>query len=133
MSLLRTLQMQPRVITVFAEHANVGAAPAILGALKSASGSRCKVQVNTMFPTLEQLTYMSEINREAVAAQIPQLSELLQKPSFSEVFCSPLEQCAEKGLWRSQGGLWVDWEKRLVGADGDSVRKLLGSSATATD
>lgn len=125
--------MQPRVITVFAEHANVGAASEILGALKTASGPKCKVQVSTMFPTLEQLIYMSEINRTAVAAQVPRLSELLQKPSFSEEFSSPLAQCTQDGVWRSQGGLWVDWEKRLLGADGQSVHELLGSSTMTID
>ncbi|QLQ78558.1 hypothetical protein HG537_0A08050 [Torulaspora globosa] len=126
MSMLRSLQHQPKVISLFSHNLeNSKAAEAILQVLKCDAGEKYNVELDTKFPTLDQLKYMNSINPNVLRAQIPRLSELLERQSHDSVFHSELKECVARGYWSGKHPLWVDWEERKMGNDVESIRKLL--------
>lgn len=124
--MLKTLQHQPKVISLFTHNLeNNKATEAILQVLKCDASEKYNVELDTKFPTLDQLKYMNSINPTVLKGQIPKLSELLARKSHDSVFHSELKDCVAKGYWSSKHPLWVDWEKKRMGNDLKSIKKLL--------
>lgn len=97
----------------------------ILQQLKGMQGDKFDIEVHNRFPTLHQLKYMNDIDAQTLQRQIPKLSELLRKETSDSVFGSDLARCVQVGLWNPQSSLWVDWEKKHMGDNVESITNLL--------
>ncbi|AET39985.1 putative redox protein Ecym_5216 [Eremothecium cymbalariae DBVPG len=129
MSLLRTLQHQQRVITVFACNAGKIGSSDIMLKLNYEPSYNYKVQVTSTFPTRDQLVYMSRVGHRTLKKQIPTVSELMTESSFNSVFGSTLNECFKRGIWKdSDSCLWVDWEKEKMGLGLVSLRDTLAAA-----
>lgn len=125
MSMFRSLQHQPRVVTLFTHDVASKPSTLILRQLRGKQSEKFNIEVHTKFPTLDQLQYMRSINQPLLQSQIPSLSELLQKESSNAAFGKDLEDCVKAGTWNPRSSLWIDWEKKLMGNDASSVETLL--------
>lgn len=126
MSMFKTLQHQPRVISLFTHNLeNNKATEAILQLLRCDADSKYNVELDTKFPTLDQLKYMNGINSQLLQRQVPTLSQLLKQKPHDPVFHSELKDCVAKGIWNSKTPLWVDWEKKQMGNDTKGIASLL--------
>lgn len=129
--MFRTLQHSPRVISLFSSSLeNNRSTAAILQLLKGNADRKLNVQLDSKFPTLDQLRYMNDISPSLLRKQIPQLNELLTKDTGDPIFQSDLHECIKKGLWSASTPLWVDWEKKRMGNDVQSIEKLLNETAS---
>ncbi|SCU96305.1 LAFA_0G05622g1_1 [Lachancea sp. 'fantastica'] len=125
MSLFRTLQNQPRIITLFTHDVASKPSTLIMQQLRAGSSDKYEIEVHTKFPTLDQLKYMNSIDKTVLQAQVPNLSRLLLKDSTYETFNKDLKECVSLNSWNSTSSLWVDWEKRKLGNNASSVKSLL--------
>ncbi|CCF59107.1 hypothetical protein KAFR_0G00740 [Kazachstania africana CBS 2517] len=130
MSLLRTLQRQPRIISLFAyDLENCKPAGSIVQFLKSDTSNQFDLELCTRFPTLDQLLYMYKfkepLSREILNNQIKNLNEILKLKSFDSIFGSTLEHCVKIGVWNPKHALWVDWEKAKLGSSVKSIKQSL--------
>lgn len=126
MSMFRTLQHQPRVVSLFTNRLeNNRSTEKILQALKSDANNKFNVHLDTKFPTLDQLKYMNSINPTLLQRQIPQLGQLLQRKPHDSIFHSDLQDCVEKGHWNALSSLWVDWEQKRMGNDLKGIEEVL--------
>lgn len=125
MSLFRSLQHQPRVITLFTHDVASKPSVLIMQQLRGDQSDKFNIEVHTKFPTLDQLQYMHGINSAALQAQVATLSELMRRDSSYETFGKDLKECAKSGIWNPRTSLWVDWEKKRMGNDASSVKALL--------
>ncbi|SCU87702.1 LADA_0E05644g1_1 [Lachancea dasiensis] len=126
MSLFRTLQNQPRIITLFTHDVASKPSSLIMQQLRAGpTDKKYEIEVHTKFPTSDQLRYMSGINSTLLQSQIPTLANLMQKDSTYETFGKDLKDCVDRRLWNPSSALWVDWEKQRLGIDAESVRALL--------
>lgn len=126
MSMLKTLQHQPKVISLFTHNLETNrATESILQVLKCDASEKYNVELDTKFPTLDQLKYMNSIDPGLLQAQIPKLSEVLALKSYDSIFHSELKDCVSKGYWSGKHPLWVDWEKKMMGNDLKSINELL--------
>lgn len=124
--MFKTLQNQPRVVSLFCDNLeNNRAGSRILQLLKTGSQSKLNVRLDSKFPTLDQLKYMQTINPTILQKQIPQLNELLKKKSQDSIFHSDLQECVGKGLWDPETPLWVDWERKQMGNNVEGIKNLL--------
>ncbi|AMD19116.1 HBR215Cp [Eremothecium sinecaudum] len=116
MSLLRTFQNQARIVTLFTHISERPNTLSISKALKESDApTKFMIQVAREFPTLDQLKYMREINSGLLGMQVINAEDIMAKPSFDPVFRSSLSECVKKGIWNNNTGIWVDWEKKLMG------------------
>lgn len=122
MSFLRTLQMQPRVITLFSP---TRAFPMAKLFTNNENNSNPEIEIRTTFPTLDQLQYMNEINPKLLKKCIPTKEVLLRKDSFESVFGSELLKSQKNGDWNNGVQIWVDWEKKKMGNDIRVLQSLL--------
>lgn len=124
--MFKTLQHQPRVISLFTNSLeNNRSTESILQVLKSDANNKYNVELDTKFPTLDQLKYMNNINPALLQKQIPHLSQLLTRKPHDSIFHSDLQDCVRKGYWNSVSSLWVDWEKKRMGNDIKGITELL--------
>ncbi|CEP64983.1 putative redox protein LALA0_S15e01816g [Lachancea lanzarotensis] len=127
MSLFRTLQSRPRIITLFTHDVASKPSTLIMQQLRAGSSDKYEIEVHTKFPTLDQLKYMNGINSAALQAQVPNLSTLLLKDTTYETFNKDLKKCVSLKSWNSSSSLWVDWEKQKLGNDASSIKSALES------
>lgn len=125
MSLFKTLQHQPRIITLFTHDISSKPSTALLQRLQGDASDKFNIEVHTRFPTLDQLKYMYGINKSVLADQINGLSGIISKPSQESVFNQDLAECVRSGVWNKNKSLWVDWEKKIIGDDVGSLKALL--------
>lgn len=125
MSLFKTLQHQPRIITLFTHDVSSKPSTALLQRLQGDASDKFNIEVHTRFPTLDQLKYMYGINKSVLADQINGLSGIISKPSQDSVFNQDLAECVRLGVWNKNKSLWVDWEKKIIGDDVGSLKTLL--------
>ncbi|SCV01889.1 LAMI_0G14400g1_1 [Lachancea mirantina] len=125
MSLFKSLQNSPRIISVFTHDVGFKPASSILQELRADQNPKFDIEVHTKFPTLDQLKYMQTINASLVGKQVPHLGTLLTKSSSNSVFGQDLGDSVKAGNWNSKTALWVDWEKKKMGTDAQSVEKAL--------
>lgn len=117
MSFFRTLQNQPRIITLFTDTLQHRPNQKILDSLKAHATGKYKLELAHSFPTLDQLQYMQSVNPTLLAQQVPNVKSLLSKPSHDPLFHSQLDDCVKQGYWKPSSSLWVDWEKQRMGND----------------
>ncbi|SCU99789.1 LAME_0G05512g1_1 [Lachancea meyersii CBS 8951] len=127
MSLFRSLQNQPRIITLFTHDVASKPSTLIMQQLRAGSSTKYEIEVHTKFPTLDQLSYMSGINSAVLQAQIPNLTSLMLKDSSYSTFNKDLKECVKLKSWNPSSSIWVDWEKQKMGNDANSVKSLLES------
>lgn len=126
MSMFKTLQRQPRTISLFTHDLeNSRPCLSILEYLKSHTTNRFDLELSTKFPTLDQVHYMNAINPMILRAQIPHLTKIMKLKSYDPLFGSQLSDCVTKGFWNKEAPLWVDWEKKALGTDLQSIKELL--------
>ncbi|EDO15321.1 hypothetical protein Kpol_448p9 [Vanderwaltozyma polyspora DSM 70294] len=131
MSLFRSLQSQPRIISIFTNNiAGNSSAKLIYDKLRQNEETKAVVhmELHEKFPTLDQLKYMNDMNPKLLKDEIPNINELLKKPSHDKLFGSNLSQCTEMGNWKSNTTIWVDWEKQKIGIDVKSLEDDLGKN-----
>lgn len=117
MSLFRSLQQQPRVITLFTHRVQQNLNKRVLQNIRDSDSGEFQLQVAHKFPTLDQLVYMKAINPMILSEQIPNIQDVLLKPTHDLIFQRDLEKCVEKGEWNSKIATWVDWEKQRMGKE----------------
>lgn len=115
MSLFRSLQHQPRVITLFTHSLQQNSSQRILESLRANTSGEFKLELASKFPTLDQLRYMQSVNPTILLAQVPNVKSILAKPSHDSIFHSELEKCVKGGQWNPSSSMWVDWEKQRMG------------------
>ncbi|CCE61988.1 hypothetical protein TPHA_0B03160 [Tetrapisispora phaffii CBS 4417] len=136
MSLFRTLQNQPRVISLFTQGVEVNSGSKILynelnKHCKSADAkTRFNIEVHKTFPTLDQLKYMVDINPKVVEQQVPNLMKIISAKNNSGIFGSSLETCIKEGIWNPEKSIWMDWEKKSIGNNLSSLQTYLKSLET---
>ncbi|CDO94756.1 unnamed protein product [Kluyveromyces dobzhanskii CBS 2104] len=123
MSMFRTIQLQPRVVTLFTHKLEAPHAQNILNLLKATQKSKFNIEVCQKFPTKDQLEYLAKIDQTHLLEQVPQTETLLQKAAEDPLFGSPLQKSIESGLWNKQSSLWVDWEKAVLGTSVESLKE----------
>lgn len=115
MSLFRSLQHQPRVITLFTHSLQQNSSQRILESLRANTSGEFKLELARKFPTLDQLRYMQSVNPTILSAQVPNVKNVLAKPSHDSIFQSELEKCVKGGHWNPTSSMWVDWEQQRMG------------------
>lgn len=126
MSMFRTLQNQPRTISVFTHDLeNNRPCLRILDYLKSNTSNKYDLELSCHFPTLDQVHYMNAINSTLLRVQIPHLSKVMKLKSYDPLFGSRLLDAVQKGNWNKESPLWVDWEKNSMGNDVESIQEHL--------
>lgn len=115
MSLFRSLQNQPRIITIFTHRVQNNANQSLLKSLTTNTTGKFKLELASKFPTLDQLRYMQSVNPTILASQVPDSKTILAKPSHDPIFHSELEKCIKGGHWNPNSSIWVDWEKQRMG------------------
>lgn len=125
MSLFRTLQREPRIITLFTHDLEGRVTSSILQSLKSDTSNKFNLEISTKFPTLDQLVYMNSVNPTVLKEQVPSLNNLLKLKSFDSIFGSPLQQCVASKNWNLKHPIWIDWERRFMGNSLKSIDSIL--------
>ncbi|SCV03669.1 LANO_0G05534g1_1 [Lachancea nothofagi CBS 11611] len=125
MSLFRSLQNQPRIITLFTHDVASNPSTLIMQQLRAGPAEKYDIEVHTKFPTLDQLKYLNGIDGAMLQSQIPKLASLMHKDSSFGTFGKDLRECVKLKDWNASSSLWVDWEKRKMGNDASSVKSLL--------
>ncbi|CAR27650.1 hypothetical protein ZYGR_0N01330 [Zygosaccharomyces rouxii] len=115
MSLFRSLQHQPRVITLFTHSLQQNSSQRILESLRANTSGKFKFELESKFPTLDQLRYMQSVNPTILSTQVPNVKSVLAKPSHDPLFQSELEKCVKGGQWNPNSSMWVDWEQQRMG------------------
>lgn len=126
MSLFRTLQNQPRVITLFTHDLEQSHTKRLIDYLQSNQlEAKMHLEISTKFPTKDQLEIMCKTNPHIMMKQIPKLFTLTNKPSFDPIFSSPLASCIKHEYWIKNSDIWVDWEKSHIGNSLQSIKIFL--------
>ncbi|QEU61586.1 Fmp46 [Kluyveromyces lactis] len=123
MSMFKTIQFQPRVVTLFTHKLESSHAQNLLTALKSNHKNKINIEICQKFPTRDQLEYLAKIDKPDLLEQIPKTESLLKKAAEDPLFGSPLQKCVENGSWNKQTSLWVDWEKAVLGTTVQSLKE----------
>lgn len=132
MSFFKTLQRQPRIISLFTNDLELNKSSKLIYQVlesqqnRDKNSSQYQIEIHDKFPTLDQLKYMCSINPMAVKNQIPNLSTLIKKKTDERIFGSELKDCVKTGEWNDSGSVWVDWEKKRIGNDPLSIKTALG-------
>lgn len=149
MSLFRTLQSQARTITLFLTQTQTLKLAPELRRIAITGGSddgddRVRINVSTSFPTGDQLKYISSVCSDGstvlqrcidnnVLAQLLRDNgdddRITVTSASSRLLGTPLSKVSSE-IWKcgessSSGGLWVDWEKGVVGDSLESLRKYV--------
>ena len=125
--MFRSLQQQPRVLTVFCRDATRNhAASGMLQYLRDSAGRHedVGVEVRDKFPTQDQLQYMYRADPRLIGGTVGTVAPLFKLPSHNPLFGSPLTEAVNKGVWRD-AAVWVDWEKQKVGTTLTSLKQHL--------
>ncbi|CCH59595.1 hypothetical protein TBLA_0B07790 [Henningerozyma blattae CBS 6284] len=123
--MFRTLQQQPRVITLFGcqkilELPKINKLNDLL--LKNSLEKKIDFSYSNKFPTLDQLNYMESIDSKTLKHCIPKKDELLSKEVFNPIFSLSIRECEINKNWVKDSIVWVDWEKKLMG---NNLKKLI--------
>ncbi|CCC68884.1 hypothetical protein NCAS_0B08000 [Naumovozyma castellii] len=125
MSLFRTIQKNPRTISLFCDSIeNNKSCSSILQFLKADTSNKFNVELVSTFPTLDQLKYIYGINPIVSSIQVNHINGILKLKSFDPLFGSSLHKCVKSGVWNPNVSLWVDWEKKCIGNDLKSIQDL---------
>lgn len=124
--MFRTIQKQPRVVTLFTHNLESSHARSLLTVLRSDQSNNFDIEICQNFPTKDQLEYLSQIDKINLMKQIPRAETLLRKPAENPIFGSPLQKCVNKeGYWNKSSSMWVDWEKAVLGTTAESLKSKL--------
>ncbi|KAG0666811.1 Fmp46p [Maudiozyma exigua] len=121
--MFRSLQFQPRIITIFCKDASNHRATNIINYLKPfETAKKLDIEIHDQFPTREQLQYMSQIDSKLLNKQINNLNTLLKLRPHEPPFNESIKDAINQGVWNHEDGtLWVDWEKQKMG---DSLKSI---------
>ncbi|CAI4407161.1 CCQ_1a_G0025890.mRNA.1.CDS.1 [Saccharomyces cerevisiae] len=129
MSFWKTLQRQPRTISLFTNDiASNIKSQKCLQLLKGDVSHRFDVEIANRFPTWDQLQYMRTSCPQgpvSLQRQIPKLDSVLKYKHTDRTFGMDLQKCVQRGLWNPKEALWVDWENKLVGNEPADIDKYI--------
>lgn len=133
MSMFRTLQFQPRVVTLFTHNLDAPHSQNLLNILRSDHHNKFNIEICQNFPTKDQLEYLMKIDKRVALKQVPKAELLLNRPAEDPLFGHPLKNCVADDCWNKHSSLWVDWEKAMTGTSVQSAKDRLLKTLSTLD
>lgn len=123
--MFRSIQFQPRIVTLFTHNLEAPHAQSLLTILKSDHQNKFNIEISQNFPTKDQLEYLLKIDKRVALKQIPKAELLVKRPTDDPIFGFSLKKSVGDDCWNKHTSLWVDWEKGAAGTSVHSVRDRL--------
>lgn len=120
MSMFKSLQNAPRVISVFTKTPTNSA---LLNSITAASNKLSKnyqLEIHTKFPTYDQLQFLNNCKPHSILQSAIPFLKTSSVANFSKeeaklLSSKELQDIADKKYWFGNKEFWVDWENQKLG------------------